>query len=270
LARVSESLTPYLAPIITKITDKNTQKQALQSALSSTLFSVLFISATVIYSVLYAIVLPSLYRYTPIHLEYHDNATISNHFSWTDNNIVHLNETFDLYIILTVPESDHNFNIGNIMISTKLYSTSNQVLLSTKRPSIMVQKTALVRTLESILSPFVILAYKHQKQVLRVPLIEKVDTHVSHSLIKITSPMSKTPIQTYDAQLCIKTYYTGFYYLIYEHWFITGVIGVLILVVLELILIEKSWSCGINYYKRIKQRALEPRSNQSSPVKKTT
>ena len=149
---------------------------------------------------------------------------------------------YDLSLVLRVPESPHNLDLGSFMVNVTLHthgespSRLGPVLASSARPALLHYRSWLVRTAYRVayLVPLALRLWDEAQEIV-VPLLEGyVDDAPEGPLVGAALVLSQ-PLQVYEAKIFVVAQFSGLRYLMY-HWFYSCyVLGVAFLVVYQFI-----------------------------------
>lgn len=137
------------------------------------------------------------------------------------------NTHFDFQLQLTLPESKANFEIGTFNVKSEIYDKYKTVLHGSVRPGLLVYKNDLLKNIHTIVNIIpLLLGYKTQSQVIRIPLFENIINDYRTPIREIHFKINNASLQINDARLIANTQYKNLSYLLYFWPLTTGFIFV--------------------------------------------
>jgi seipin len=84
-----------------------------------------------------------------------------------------LDQEYIFSVKLTVPDSAHNFKVGNFMVHLALVSEKNRTLADVSRPALLQYKSPLLRSMQTVLRVFpLIFNYASEVQSIQVSMLD--------------------------------------------------------------------------------------------------
>lgn len=211
-----------------------------------------FLLACAVYGLFYNIYIPRISYEYPVHLHY-DYEEKPNAYYVVDfssfKQFLTTSQAYDVSVVMLVPESAHNLELGNFMLETKLISlrkprrneTVNinseselyhhakeygQVLYQVAKPGMLFYRSFWTRTTRTWLKMLLFLTNLSQEaQILKISLLNDVydqpQTPITHAIVRLSASSSKPNniLQVYAASIRLDAHFSGLRYLMY-YWFI--------------------------------------------------
>lgn len=136
-------------------------------------------------------------------------------------------QTYDVSLVVEVPESDLNNDLGIVMVGLELHAGTSGKVRASQRLTMLRYKSWLSRLLETVFwAPLLVLQYTDESQSLYVFMFEDFIDDATHPVTHASVKLSK-PLQVYRAQLRFDAHFTGLRHLMYWYPILTG--GVIVL-----------------------------------------
>ena len=210
------------------------QKVAFSIALFSLGGLVLLLSAVIVYYTFYKSYIPALVSDAPLYFDY---STSSPQVLVPVKALGLMNDQkYSFSLKLKVPNSPHNFNLGNFMVHFRLLDSYNNTMAWASRPGLVIFKSPLLLTLNTIISSFwLLLGSKSESQKLEIPLMELYSPNSKAFWAQIS--LSTQDLHISNAALGIKTNLRGLRYFMYEWPFVTGLMLVSLILAAQIMVL---------------------------------
>lgn len=214
----------------------NSQKNQ-RIAFSFALFSIggliLLISSCIVYYTFYKSYIPPLAKDAQLYFDYSAIPTVSMPVSSLG---LMKDQQYTFSLKLNVPNSPHNFKLGNFMVHFTIIDSYNNTISQISRPGLVIFKSPLLLTLNTLVSClWLLMGSKSESQRIIIPLMELYSPKPKDSLIKIS--LSTSELHISEAALGVKTYLRGLRYFMYEWPLVTGILIVSLILVAQIMIL---------------------------------
>eukprot|EP01112_Ceratiomyxa_fruticulosa_P018617 TRINITY_DN5990_c0_g1_i1.p1 TRINITY_DN5990_c0_g1~~TRINITY_DN5990_c0_g1_i1.p1 ORF type:complete len:467 (-),score=99.03 TRINITY_DN5990_c0_g1_i1:304-1704(-) len=256
----------YITPSLNYI-NKNKYNILKYGIAAWSIFAVSITLALLTYLILYYFLIPKVYTATPLYFDFEHPSLTPHSTTYLSFNTFQPDFKYHVSIVLEMPESKENTNLGMFMVQLNVSSPSqiqtpenthfvetreattevkipfvnntkkrppepqNTILLQTTRPGVLRYKTSLMRIIYTIFySPWFLIGFE-EKQTLTISLTEGAILPIFDTppFFIIDCYLSKRDIQVYSASLQIHTELSGWRYWM-KYWPVTSfLVGVVFL-----------------------------------------
>ena len=250
------------------INSTKNQKVAFSIALFSFGGLLLLLSSCFIYFSFYNNYIPPLASDAKVYFDYTSlpNAKIPISTLGLMND-----QQYTFSLKLNVPNSPHNFGLGNFMVNFNLLDGQNNTVSSTCRPGLVTFKSPLLLTLTTIVSSlWLLIGSKSESQMIKIPLLELYSPSSKDSLIQLS--LSTKDLHILEASLGIKTYLRGLRYFMYEWAFITGILMISLILVAQIAILWGIYETILTWddSTTVKERTIKLKKKKSKLSRKSS
>lgn len=133
-----------LRAIADRVASKRTQKMALNSFIFVSCLATLLATAIAVYILFYIVYMPQV---ATTHRLYLDYTAVPPSSSLDLSGFLKPSRHYDFALLLVIPDSEHNFNLGNFMAVLQLKDERNRTTAESHRPALVRYKSPLLRRL---------------------------------------------------------------------------------------------------------------------------
>lgn len=153
--------------------------------------------------------------YLQHHTALNPHATIDLEFSTSK---LSTSQPYDVVVELTLPNTPSNHDIGNFMVELEMMSSTSETIIKTARPTILQYSSPLIDSLSTVLlSAPVLLGFKEESQILRIPLLERYEFEsgwlASPSQVRLE--LHAPGIKVYNSRILFRTHLRGLTWVLY-------------------------------------------------------
>ncbi|CAM0138376.1 unnamed protein product [Umbelopsis sp. WA50703] len=213
------------------------------------------------YIAFYMAHVPKTAHIEPVYLQYNKGAEPMALVDLT-NKGSHLKplrheQQYKVDILLHVPSSEINFDIGNFMVRVDLKTADDKSVSYSSRPSILRYQSALHRTLAVFAKALpLILGIAKETQTIVLPMMEHFVEDGTHPVTKAIVSISDHRLQIYHMHLHMTADFHGLRYYMYNHRIITAMVFITLFICIELSFATVAWRLfGYTLWTRITQFA---------------
>lgn len=212
--------------------EKN-QRIAFSFALFSLGGLVLLITSSIVYYTFYKSYIPPLANDAHLYFDYSKVPTVSVPVSSLG---LMKDQQYSFSLKLVVPNSPHNFKLGNFMVHFIILDSYNKTLSVISRPGLVIYKSPLLLTLNTLASSlWLLLGSRSESQKILIPLLELYSPKKQDHFIQIS--LSTSDLHVSNAALGVKTYLRGLRYFMYEWPLVTGILIISLILVSQVMLL---------------------------------
>jgi len=154
------------------------------------------------------------------------------------NHRLMIGQHYSIDLLLEVPDSVANQELGMFMSCLKIMDTNQRVTQTSCKSSILEFRSPLLRLMETLLfSPFLILGTTTQRQWVTVTYFTDFLDNASTPASQIVVELQSKFIQVYSANLQIHAKLSGLRHIMYHHPWLSSVTGVIANIIILTILI---------------------------------
>ncbi|TPX30671.1 hypothetical protein SmJEL517_g05821 [Synchytrium microbalum] len=226
-----DTLEPYFRQVYQVITSQQTQRALYSTIAFSFLFTIGIAAASVLYMVVYLSYVPQVNHILPVYFQYGNPTEVmqptalvpllSDPLSQVSAPMLTAGQHYRLSVQLIAPNSKHNLELGNFMVSIDVYSHNKSLISSSSRPALMTFQSNIINTMSTLLSSVpILLGMAVEAQTINVVLIERLIEDESMPSLMAHLRLSDSRLRIYQAQLILDAHFVGLRYYMY-HWSIT-------------------------------------------------
>jgi hypothetical protein len=211
------------------------------------LFAMLIFSI-VGYCLFYFLYIPQIAHSLPVYFQYYDDipqptaeVDLSVN-SWRQSGILTGGQYYNVLMELNVPDSQHNYDLGNFMINLTFKNALNETVGYSSRPCIVKYKSFVQKNIESIVKTVpLFFDVAQESQTIYLPLIESYIEDEEVSTTKAIITLSNKSLHLNTARLNFEARFHGLRYYMYHWKLLTAVLLISILMFWEIVITFLLW-----------------------------
>jgi len=229
-----------------------TQRRFLSIFIFFIILFYMLISAIVGYCIFYFLYIPQIAHTFPVYFQYYDDINqptaevdLSVN-SWRQGGILTGGQYYNVLIELNVPDSRHNYDLGNFMINLTFKNSLNQTVAYSSRPCIVKYKSFIQRNIESLVKTVpIFFDVTQESQTIFLPLIENFMEDEEVSTTKAVLTLSNKNLHLNSAELNFEARFHGLRYYMYHWKLLTGTLIVSILMFWGVVITFLLWRSAL-------------------------
>jgi len=200
------------------------------------------------YCLFYFLYIPQIAHSLPVYFQYYDNidqptAEIDLSVnSWRQSGILTGGQYYNVLMELNVPDSQHNYDLGNFMINLTFKNALNETVGYSSRPCIVKYKSFVQKNIETIVKTVpLFFDVAQESQTIYLPLIESYVEDEEVSTTKAIITLSNKSLHLNSAKLNFEARFHGLRYYMYHWKLLTAVLLISILMFWEIVITFLLW-----------------------------
>jgi len=162
--------------------------------------------------------------------------------SWRQSGILTGGQYYNVLMELNVPDSQHNYDLGNFMINLTFKNALNETVGYSSRPCIVKYKSFVQKNIESIVKTVpLFFDVAQESQTIYLPLIESYIEDEEVSTTKAIITLSNKSLHLNTARLNFEARFHGLRYYMYHWKLLTAVLLISILMFWEIVITFLLW-----------------------------
>lgn len=200
------------------------------------------------YCLFYFLYIPKIAHSLPVYFQYYDNidqptaeVDLSVN-SWRQNGILTGGQYYNVLIELNVPDSKHNYDLGNFMINLTFKNALNETVAYSSRPCIVKYKSFVQKNIETIVKTVpLFFDVAQESQTIHLPLFESFMEDEEVATTKAIVTLSNKSLHLNNANLNFEARFHGLRYYMYHWKLLTAVLLISILMFWEIVITFLLW-----------------------------
>ncbi|CAG8539405.1 2759_t:CDS:2 [Paraglomus occultum] len=268
---ITSLIEPYVTKISDALTSEKTQRVAVKSIFVGFSITLLLLFAFIAYIAFYWTFVPEISHEYEVFLNYsdgHPKDVVNMTRYYSEPKFLTDQQLYDVSVLLHVPFSQKNKDLGNFMIHVELKSrlANDETVRVADKPCILTYQSPLLQVFSTVWRLFpLLMGYSKEDQTLVVKMIDNViedsKRPISHALVGISNPL----LETYKVLIRFDAHFSGLRYFMYYHPVSTAFSFILIFLVVELIFSVFAWRSIVSRWQAASPPLVPP---ASSPVLK--
>ncbi|KAI9256218.1 putative adipose-regulatory protein-domain-containing protein [Sporodiniella umbellata] len=265
LAMIGQVLQRIFSPILKVFFGPQAQKTFIKSFVLVVLISWVLLTSFTAYLTFYQRYIPKNAHTEPVFFRY-DAVPPQANVLLGPQTVLRNEQAYDVSLLLHVPTSDINFELGNFMIQVDLKTHNGTILSQSHRPGILRYQSYSHRMLHVLAKALpLLMGWTEESQKIQIRLMEGFIEKKSQPVRQAQVTLSTPQLQVYDAQLTIVADFRGLRYYMYHKRISTAIVFMLLFTVIELICASIAWrSFGKNLWGKIHEALHEPVEDEGS------
>jgi len=200
------------------------------------------------YCLFYFLYIPQIAHSLPVYFQYYDDidqpiaeVDLSNN-SWRQNGILTGGQYYNVLIELNVPDSQHNYDLGNFMINLSFKNALNETVAYSSRPCIVKYKSFVQKNIETIVKTVpLFFDVAQESQTIHLPLFESFMEDEEVATTKAIVTLSNKSLHLNNAKLNFEARFHGLRYYMYHWKLLTAVLLISVLMFWEIVITFLLW-----------------------------
>jgi len=200
------------------------------------------------YCLFYFLYIPKIAHSLPVYFQYYDNidqpiaeVDLSVN-SWRQNGILTGGQYYNVLIELNVPDSKHNYDLGNFMINLTFKNALNETVAYSSRPGIVKYKSLVQKNIETIVKTVpLFFDVAQESQTIHLPLFESFMEDEEVATTKAIVTLSNKSLHLNSAYLNFEARFHGLRYYMYHWKFLTAILLISVLMFWEIVITFLLW-----------------------------
>jgi len=208
------------------------------------------------YCLFYFLYIPQIAHSLPVYFQYYNNieqptAEVDLSLnSWRQNGILTGGQYYNVLMELNVPDSKHNYDLGNFMINLTFKNSLNETVAYSSRPCIVKYKSFIQKNVESIVKSVPnFFEVTQESQTIFLPLIESYMEDEEVSTTKAVLTLSTKELHLNSAKLNFEARFHGLRYYMYHWKLLTAVLLISIFMFWEIVVTFLLWRSVLRLIK---------------------
>jgi len=200
------------------------------------------------YCLFYFLYIPQIAHSLPVYFQYYDDidqptAEVDLSInSWRQNGILTGGQYYNVLIELNVPDSQHNYNLGNFMINLAFKNALNETVAYSSRPCIVKYKSFVQKNIETIVKTVpLFFDVAQESQTIHLPLFESFMEDEEVATTKAIITLSNKSLHLNNAKLNFEARFHGLRYYMYHWKLLTAVLLISVLMFWEIVITFLLW-----------------------------
>jgi len=200
------------------------------------------------YCLFYFLYIPQIAHSLPVYFQYYDNISQPTAEvdlsvkSWRQSGILTGGQYYNVLIELNVPDSQHNYDLGNFMINLTFKNALNETVGYSSRPCIVKYKSFVQKNIETFVKTVpLFFDVAQESQTIYLPLIESYMEDDEVSTTKAIVTLSNKSLHLNTARLNFEARFHGLRYYMYHWKLLTAVLLISILMFWEIVITFLLW-----------------------------
>ncbi|KAI9026561.1 putative adipose-regulatory protein-domain-containing protein [Phycomyces nitens] len=235
-------------PILRAFFNPTAQLMAIRSMVAIGVMIWIIMTSVTSYITFYQHYMPQQMHIEPVYLQYAPNLTCINPEGWVDlrrgdsHGPLRHGQTYDVQLLINLPTSDINFDIGNFMVQVELLTTNGSIVAQGSRPAILAYQSKTHRILRVLTGAVpLLLGLTQESQTLHVPLMEGYVEHYKAPATHVRILLSTCRLQVYNATIQLRTDFYGLRYYMFYYRILTAIVFVVSFTIIEIICAAFAW-----------------------------
>ncbi|KAI8810784.1 putative adipose-regulatory protein-domain-containing protein [Cladochytrium replicatum] len=184
-----------------------------------------------------------------------------------NDRLLQVDHHYKLGVEMTVPDSSHNFELGNFMIHLTVHSKSNVTVVDSHRPAMLKYKTPLLRAITTLWKALsLVLEISSESQKVFIEMADDFTDHEDDPAHRATIEISEPRLQVYETRLVALAQFQGLRYFMYHWWFTTGSLFISFILFWEGVLMYFGWKLFLRVFAVRKPREKEEKEEVAGGV----
>jgi len=200
------------------------------------------------YCLFYFLYIPQIAHSLPVYFQYYDDIAqpiaevdLSNK-SWRQSGILTGGQYYNVLIELNVPDSQHNYDLGNFMINISFKNAMNETVAYSSRPCIVKYKSFVQKNIETIVKTVpLFFDVAQESQTIHLPLFESFMEDEEVATTKAIITLSNKSLHLNNAKLNFEARFHGLRYYMYHWKLLTAVLLISVLMFWEIVITFLLW-----------------------------
>ncbi|ORX87499.1 hypothetical protein BCR32DRAFT_215288 [Anaeromyces robustus] len=216
------------------------------------------------YCLFYFLYIPQIAHSLPVYFQYYNDieqpiaeVDLSVN-SWRHSGILTGGQYYNVLIELNVPDSQHNYDLGNFMINLKFKNALNETVAYSSRPCIVKYKSFVQKNIETIVKTVpLFFDVAQESQTIYLPLIESYIEDEEVSTTKAILTLSNKSLHLNSAKLNFEARFHGLRYYMYHWKLLTGVLLISVFMFFEIVVTFLLWRSAIRLLKDAVEKKIQ-------------
>jgi len=208
------------------------------------------------YCLFYFLYIPQIAHSLPVYFQYYNNVEqpvaevdLSSN-SWRQNGILTSGQYYNVLMELNVPDSKHNYDLGNFMINLTFKNSLNETVAYSSRPCIVKYKSFVQKNIETIVKSVPnFFDVTQESQTIYLPLIENYMEDEEVSTTKAILTLSNKELHLNSAKLNFEARFHGLRYYMYHWKLLTAVLLISIIMFWEIVISFLLWRSALRLFR---------------------